>query len=146
MIIAFMFGNLVPMNRDLLRLITNRAISLIDKLNESQWSHNTDFDKVLGKPLLTRSQLNRLEMPKGFFCASTSGSTGEPVTVQKTIEDQIWMLATNIREYQWRKWDYSKTLAFIKPGQLRMSSSNWGLPRRLATLQGHCHRIGYEPI
>lgn len=134
------------MTNDHIRHITNRTLALIKLLESSQWTHAIDLDLIQGMPILTRERLNKIDMQPGLFSASTSGSTGEPVTVQKTLDDQVWLLATNIREYQWRKWDYTKTLAIIKPGRSKMSSDNWGLPKRLAPVQGPSHIIGYESI
>jgi len=133
-------------SHDQMRFITSETLSLIDKLNASQWDHTPNFDLIKDRPIISRSQLNHTPMRPGLFCVRTSGSTGEPITVQKTIDDQIWLLATNIREYQWRNWDYSKVLAFVKPGEVRKSSPNWGLPRRLAPIQGASHKIGCEKV
>lgn len=112
----------------------------------SQWSHKPNFDLVKNIPVITREDFRKIEQPKGFFISKTSGSTGEPVTIQKTYQDYVLYLATNIRELRWRKWDFSKNLAIIKAGSKKEDKDNWGVPYSLEPIQGKTFRIGFEPI
>lgn len=129
-----------------LRRITRSALALLKQLEKTQWTHTSNADTLKEHEVLTRDGLRQLKMAPGLFACRTSGSTGEPVTVQKTEADQVWLLATNVREYIWRKWDFSKTLASIKPGEARLSADSWGLPRSIAPIQGPSHKNGYLPI
>jgi acyl-coenzyme A synthetase/AMP-(fatty) acid ligase len=80
--------------------------TLLQQMDKWQWEERTinkeliTFDKVL-----TREDLRNLPMEPLVYSTKTSGSTGEPVTVQKTYQDLVWYYATNIREFIWRNWD-----------------------------------------
>ena len=87
-----------------------------------------------------------MAMAPGFFRAKTSGSTGEPVTVEKTYGDYIWYMATNIRALRWRRWDVSRNVAIIKPLAQREDRDSWGIPAALEPVQGNMFVIGCEPI
>ena len=112
----------------------------------SQWSHKPNFDLVKNIPVITREDFRKIEQPKGFFISKTSGSTGEPVTIQKTYQDYVLYLATNIRELRWRKWDFSKNLSIIKAGSKKEDKVGWGVPYSLEPKQGMTYKIGFEPI
>lgn len=120
---------------------------LLKLFERSQWEYKPNFDSVKNYPIITRSEIQKLEMKKGLFTTRSSGSTGEPVIVQKYILDHIWYIATTIRELIWRKWDVTKNIAIIKPifKELKTESS-WGLPKQLFTNQGSSFLIGFEPI
>jgi len=85
-------------------------------------------------------------MKKYLSSTKTSGSTGEPVTVEKTILDHIWYVATNIREIRWRKWDVTKNIAIIKPGREKQDKKSWGIPVCINKNQGKSFVNGYAPI
>lgn len=106
------------------------------------------------KPFITRSELQakfvELSAVKPdwvMYSTSTSGSTGEPVSVYKSYLDYVWYQATNVREILWHKWDSSLNQASIKPfyGSPTVQEG-WGLPRILFPKQGNTHMIGYRPI
>jgi len=112
----------------------------------SQWSHKPNFDLISNLPIISRSDFRRIKQQPGFYLSKTSGSTGEPVTIQKTYQDYVLYIATNIRELRWRKWDFSKNLAIIKAGSKKEDKVGWGVPYTLEPKQGMTFKIGFEPI
>lgn len=97
-------------------LLTKQVSALLKMFEKSQYEFKVDYNHIKDKPIVTRDDLRKMEIPKDAITSSTSGSTGEPVTVIKTKLDSIWYLATNVRACRWRGWDFSKDLAIIKPG------------------------------
>ena len=112
----------------------------------SQWSHKPNFDLIKNSPVITREDFRKIKQQPGFYMSKTSGSTGEPVTIQKTYQDYVLYLATNIREIRWRNWDFSKNLAIIKAGSKKEDKVGWGVPYTLEPKQGITFKIGFEPI
>jgi phenylacetate-CoA ligase len=112
----------------------------------SQWSHKPNFDLIKNSPVITREDFRKIKQQPGFYMSKTSGSTGEPVTIQKTYQDYVLYLATNIREIRWRNWDFSKNLAIIKAGSKKEDKVGWGVPLTLEPKQGMTFKIGFEPI
>ena len=112
----------------------------------SQWSHKPNFDLIKNLPVITRQDLRKIKMEPLFYVAKTSGSTGEAVTLQKTYQDYVLYLATNIREIRWRNWDFSKNLAIVKAGSKKEDKDSWGVPYTLEPRQGKTFKIGFEPI
>ena len=112
----------------------------------SQWSHKPNFDLIKNLPIVTREDLRKIKMEPLFYMTKTSGSTGEAVTLQKSYQDYVLYLATNIREIRWRNWDFSKNLAIIKAGSKKEDKVGWGVPYTLETKQGMTYKIGFEPI
>lgn len=112
----------------------------------SQWSHKPNFNSISNLPIVTREDLRNIKMEPLFYMTKTSGSTGEPVTIQKTYQDYVLYLATNIRELRWRNWDFSKNLAIIKAGNKTEDKIGWGVPQTLEPIQGMTYKIGFEPI
>jgi phenylacetate-CoA ligase len=47
--------------------------------------------------------------------ATTSGTTGTPVTVKRSGVDQLFFLANNLRSHRWAGLDFSKSMASIAP-------------------------------
>jgi phenylacetate-CoA ligase len=124
----------------------NKIKELLEIFESSQWNHVPNFDYVKNLNIITRENLRNIEMKKYIYSTKTSGSTGEPVTVEKTHLDYIWYMATNIREIKWRKWDFSKNIAFIKPGSKIEDFDSWGISKNIEPKQGKTYRIGYLPI
>ncbi len=118
---------------------------LLDILEKSQWRFKTNFDYVKDYPILTRKDLRDTRMKKGLYCSKSSGSTGEPVSVEKTSMDYLWHLCTNIREILWRKWDVTKNQAVIKGAIPTRETTSWGLPREIFPNQGKLFMTGYRP-
>ena len=87
--------------------------TLLNYFEYSQWTFKPNFDLVANLPIVTRDDLRNTKMVKGLYTKKTSGSTGEPVTIEKYYSDYVWYIATNIREFRWRKWDVTKTIANI---------------------------------
>ena len=119
---------------------------LVDFFEISQWNHIINFEYLSDFKVMTRSDLQALKMKRYFSSTRTSGSTGEPVTVEKTILDHIWYVATNIREIKWRKWDVTKNIAIIKPGKKEYDKNSWGIPACISKDQGTSFVNGYVPI
>lgn len=121
--------------------------TLLQKLDETQWKERnikkelTTFDSVL-----TREGLRNLKMEPQLYQTKTSGSTGEPVTVQKTYEDLVWFYVANIREFIWRKWNITKNVAVIKTTASEGEIDGWGIPRNIAPMQGKTFTNSYKSI
>lgn len=123
----------------------DEIIRVLNLLEESQWKYKPNFDSVKNLPILTRKDLRKIKQKKGLYNTKSSGSTGEPVSVEKTAADYIWYLATNIREMIWRKWDVSRNQAVIKGAIATKTIESWGLPRKLFPVQGKIYTTGYKP-
>jgi phenylacetate-coenzyme A ligase PaaK-like adenylate-forming protein len=120
--------------------------SVFDGFRYSERLHETDFDRVRGLPIMSKDALRATPMEKGLYTCRTSGSTGEPVSVEKSYGDHIWYFATNIREFFWRKWDLSKNIAVIRGDAKMTDKVSWGIPRTIARVQGDTFLMGFEPI
>ena len=112
----------------------------------SQWSHKPNFDLIKNLPVMTREDFRKIKQQPGLYVSKTSGSTGEPVTIQKNYQDYVLYIATNIRELRWRKWNFSKNLAIIKARFNKEDKVGWGVPLTLEPKQGMTYKIGFEPI
>lgn len=73
------------------------------------------------------TKVPRAYMPIGHV--ESSGSTGQPVSLDKTSINNVFWMAHTIRDHQWNKRDYSTKLASIRANfndsELR---ANWGAP------------------
>ncbi len=120
---------------------------LLQNFETSQYNHVPDFSQVKNLPILSRQDLRQVKMEKGFFRTNTSGSTGEPVTVEKTIYDHLWHVATNIREIKWRNWNPSLTMSVIKPSVDKKVQDypSWGIPQNIAKNQGKLY-LHYQAL
>ncbi len=99
--------------------------SLLRELERTQWLKR-EWPFLKG-PILTRQTLQTLKAPPGDFVARTSGSTGEPVVVQRTHLSRLWWDATNLREVIWHKRDLSQSFAIIRPTIFEpLTQPNWG--------------------
>lgn len=121
-----------------------QLFNLINSFELSQWKHKANLDLIKNYPIMTRSDLRKIKQKKGIFSSKSSGSTGEPVTVEKTLQDYIWYMATNIRELIWRRWDATKTKAALKGGLSRGELDSWGLPKEIFPIQGKTYVNGYQ--
>ena len=69
------------------------------------------------------------EMYKPLGKVSSSGSTGQPVSLDRTIINNVFWAAHTLRDHQWFKRDYTSKLAAIRANftdtELR---ANWGAP------------------
>jgi phenylacetate-CoA ligase len=119
---------------------------ILKSFEVSQWSHKTNFDLVKNLPVITREDFRKIKQQPGLYTSKTSGSTGESVIIQKTYQDYVLYLATNIRELRWRKWDFSKNLAIIRARFNKEDKVGWGVPLTLEPRQGMTFMIGFEPI
>ena len=119
---------------------------LLDMFEETQYKEHTVKPELIKGPILTREGLRKIRMTEGVYHTKTSGSTGEPIKVQKTYQDLIWGFATNIREIRWRKWDVSKSVAAIKTSHPLASSTNWGIFKEVEPIQGPSYTSPYKTI
>lgn len=126
--------------------MVNDVKDLLNFFEQSQWKFIPDLKSVLKYKVIDREGMRRLKMVKGLFTTKTSGSTGVPLQVEKYYLDYIWYLATNIREFRWRKWDVKKNIAIIKPRLAKDETLGWGIPREIEPIQGIKYSMGYESI
>lgn len=89
------------------------VFELVRQLEKSQFQYRNHNALIPSSPVISRPDLRSIRIDPALPSTSTSGSTGEPVTVQKTREQYLWMQAANIRELLWRRWDTSKNLAVV---------------------------------
>lgn len=127
--------------------VTKEIIKLVKDFETTQYNFKQNLEFVKNFPVLTRNELRSIEMRPMFFTTKSSGSTGEPVTVEKSVHDYIWYMATNIREMQWRNWKFDKNMAVIKPTIKEMKDKDsWGVPKQIAPNQGKCFTYPYDTI
>ena len=120
---------------------------LLLKMDNTQWEErDIKKDSITFDKILTREGLGNLKMETLQYQTKTSGSTGEPVTVQKTYEDLVWFYAANIREFIWRKWNITKDVAIIKTTATEGEVNGWGIPKNIAPIQGKCYTNSYKSI
>lgn len=126
--------------------LIEHAVELFNFLEKTQWSHKPNFKSIEGLPIINRDVLRKTKMEKEFYTSKTSGSTGEPVSVEKTYLDYVWYIVTNVRELIWRKWDVTKTIAVISANTKQIDYPSWGIPYQIFPVQGIKYCIGYESI
>ena len=129
------------------KMINDDVESLLKRLETQQWKERKlNYDKLVQLPIIKREDLRNMNMTKDFFKVRTSGSTGEPLIIEKTYLDYIWFVACNILDFKWRNWDVSKNVCIIKPGANEDSIDNWGIPKNIEPQQGIMHTNGYKTI
>lgn len=122
-------------------------VDILVKISEvTQYTHKPKYDLIKDLPIITRDDLRKIVMEKGEYTCRTSGSTGEPVSIEKTISDRVWTHAMNIRDYRWRGWDPTKNIALIKPNVEIKDINSWGIPSIIEPKQGCTYKINYRPI
>jgi phenylacetate-CoA ligase len=106
---------------------------LVKYLEKSQYTHiNTYIPKG---QITTKEDLQKITILPNQPISRTSGSTGTPVTVPKTPESMMWYMATNIRELQWRKWDFTKKIvSFLARNKVETQINNM-YHKKLDTVQ-----------
>jgi phenylacetate-CoA ligase len=120
---------------------------LVQQMDKWQWEgRNIKDEDIIFEKVLTREDLRNLKMEPLFYETRTSGSTGIPITIQKTYEDLVWYYAANIREFIWRKWNVTKNVAVIKTTASEGELNGWGIPRNMAPIQGKLYSNNYKPI
>jgi phenylacetate-CoA ligase len=126
--------------------IVEDVLRLLDLFEITQYKAHKIKPEMIDKPITTKDDLRKIKMDKGIYNSKTSGSTGEPVSVEKTYQDLIWTLATNIREIRWRKWDVTKTIAVIKTTHALNTLDSWGIHKEIEPIQGKTYTSPYRPI
>lgn len=98
--------------------IDKLAYYMYKQLIEDQYIER-DINKLIPSvALMTRADLRSIpKLPNNIVKGKSrsSGSTGEPLILEKTWTQYITYLATNLIELDWRKWDLSKNIAVISP-------------------------------
>jgi phenylacetate-CoA ligase len=105
-------------------------------------------------PLLTRPALQ--QAAEALWCdppashqphgeTRTSGSTGEPVAVRRTLVNQLFWLAASMREHLWWQRDVTGTLAIIRANVVpdRIDQADWGPPASLFGKTGPGHALSF---
>lgn len=118
---------------------------LLHQMELTQWKKPQVDPALFDLPILTREGLSETKMDKGFYTTKTSGSTGIPVTVEKTKEDYMWYMASVIRDFRWRKWDVTKNVAIIKTSAKEAEYNSW-VPVEIEPVQGKVYSNGYKTI
>lgn len=77
------------------------------------------------QPIVTKQMLRQIQIDPRRPVVSTTGSTGEPLRMNKTAEQQLMLKVTNTRELLWRGWDVSKNLAVCSPRITQVAASPW---------------------
>lgn len=75
---------------------------LVKEFETLQYRKQNIKNLIPNTPIIYKKDLRNISL-KGYYRKSTSGSTGEPLNIEKTIEQYIWAIATNFREFIWRK-------------------------------------------
>lgn len=119
---------------------------LVHRMELTQWKPPSVDPALFQLPIMTREDLRNVKMEKGVFTAKTSGSTGEPVSVEKTMSDHLWFVASNIRDFRWRKWDVTKNVAIIKTSATETVYDSWGIPFEIEPVQGKLYSNNYKNI
>jgi len=120
---------------------------LLDKLENTQYQERRiNFDILSKFPILTRSGLRETKMEKGFSTTKTSGSTGEPLVIEKTYNDHLWYVATNILDMRWRGWDVTKNVAVINASATEKVLDDWGIPHIIEPIQGKMYTNGHKTL
>lgn len=92
------------------------VFKLVSSLEKNQYT-DRDFARLIPNcDILTRQELQKIQVNKNLPYVSTSGSTGEPVFVQKYDIQRLWYAVTSMRELLWLKWNPSNKIAIIKAG------------------------------
>jgi phenylacetate-CoA ligase len=119
---------------------------LLTQMELTQWRKPNVNPLFFQSKIMTRENLRNVKMGKGYFETRTSGSTGEPVTISKSFQDYVWFVASNIRDFRWRKWDVTKNVAAIKTTATENIYNGWGIPIEIEPKQGLMYTNNYKPI
>lgn len=101
------------------------SYNLFKKLIVNQFIERDIKKLIPDSPVMMRNDLRnipRLPPNKVAGISKSSGSTGEPLILEKTLEQKIYFLATNMLEMVWRDWDLSKNIAVINPHNHEITS------------------------
>jgi len=119
---------------------------LIASFESSQWNYIPNLSYASQFPIMSKSDLRQIKMQKGVFTSKTSGSTGEPLSIEKTYDDYVWVTAANIREIKWRGWDVSKNIAVVSHNFKKEDIDSWGISKEIYPNQGKGFLINNQPI
>jgi phenylacetate-CoA ligase len=131
---------------EILKRITLDSKILYDRIEKSQWNHFVDFKSLEKYQITTKEDIRSKKMDKGFYTVRTSGSTGEPLILEKTYQDAIWYNAAIAREFTWKGWDTSKNIAALRAGISEDVVNDWGINRMIFPKQGKRYQNGLLPI
>lgn len=112
-----------------------------DALKEVSWASARSLQVLLQQlPILTREHLQNAEQQISCHTApadhhplsvtQTSGSTGQPVTLQKSELTKFFWMVDTLREHLWWQRDFTLPMAVIKPAlpDQPVTLPNWGPP------------------
>lgn len=129
---------------ELLKHHTESTESFAARLSAAGLDHTEIIDRrsLRKLPVLTRSQWqdlgesmfsSKIPQPHGKPSKlTTSGSTGEPLVIWKTMMNGIIWSAHSIRDHRWHSRDYSMKLLSIRADiHQRTEAPNWGYPMAL---------------
>lgn len=131
---------------EVLKRITLDSKILYDRIEKSQWNHSVDFKSLEKYQITTKDDIRSKKMDKGFYTVRTSGSTGEPLILEKTYQDAIWYNAAIAREFIWKGWDTSKNIAAVRAGISEDVANDWGINMMIFPKQGKRYQNGLLPI
>lgn len=115
--------------------IDEEVYKLVQQLDKTQWEPREI--KIPDSPIITKADLRKKRVNKNGGHSKTSGTTGEPIFIQKWPLQQIWHTATNIRELQWKKWDVAdKKIVYISEKVTRENKGIWQLNPILYPIPG----------
>lgn len=98
---------------------------LLLQMERMQWKKR-NIPPLKG-PILTREVVQSMPLPKNGFITRTSGSTGVPVEVRRTILSKLWYDATTLREVIWHKRKLTESFAVIRPNVTHeVFEPSWG--------------------
>lgn len=131
---------------EILKRITLDSKILYDHLEKSQWTHIPDFKSLEKYPITSKDDVRSMKMDKHFYTTRTSGSTGEPLVLEKTYQDAVWYQAATARQFKWKGWDTSKTIGIIRAGVKQDIVDDWGINGMIFPNQGKRYQTGILPI
>lgn len=131
---------------EILKRIELDSKILYDRLEKSQWTHRPSFESVEKYQIITKDDIRSMKMDKHFYTVRTSGSTGEPLILEKTYQDAVWYQAATARQFKWKGWDTTKTIAVIRAGVNEGVAEDWGINKLIFPEQGRRYQIGTREI
>jgi phenylacetate-CoA ligase len=104
---------------------SREVFNLVKRFEHTQYEPRNHAALIPDVPVLTREALRTLPVTKLDYSSASSGSTGVPVVVQKTLVQQLWFKATNQRELLWRGWDTSRNMAVVTAKVSHVGEETW---------------------
>ena len=64
--------------------IDKDVLKLLEMFETTQYKEHKIKSEMISGPIINRDDLRKMKMEKGLYTCKSSGSTGEPVSVEKT--------------------------------------------------------------